>query len=88
MHAVHPRQQPSFNCFEFRWKVHTCMEMLERKVDNKKVTTDTRAGSFEQNESNYTFWTCSYKYLTYLAEKPSLICENINIILRSLLQAA
>ena len=55
------------------------MEMLERKVNNKKFTTDTRAGSFEQNQSNYTFWTCSYKHLTYLAEKPSLLCENINI---------
>ena len=38
MHAVRHRQQPSFNCFEFRWKVHTCMEMLERKVDNKSST--------------------------------------------------
>ena len=48
-------------------------------MDNKKFTTDTRAGSFEQNESKYTFWTCSYKHLTYLAEKPSLPCENIYI---------
>ena len=44
-----------------------------RNVENQKFTTITRTGRFREIESNYTFWTCSYKYLTIqLKNHPAL----------------